>query len=208
MAELYYNQLDEAAREKIGFVLVNDDGAAADRPRLESSGSYQGKKLPVVQDDGDSTLMNALSNNDPYPKDDMAVVDRNGRMIKYFDSRSSSMSNRGNNNVRSFVMDLTQDSYENPCGNGDNEKTEVDEKTEVEKLADLCSAGADNCAACKGRWKNSACKLKKKMKCRLLQNEAMCTKAKCKFAKAKPARKGKKAKPAKCKGKGIFGKSG
>lgn len=202
MAELYYNQLDEAAREKIGFVLVNDDGAASDRPRLEASGTYQGKQLPVVQDDGDSTLMNALSNNNAYPKDDMAVVDRNGRMIRYIDARSSSMSNRADNNVRSFVMEIAQDSYKNPCGNGDNEKTDL------EKLADVCSAGAENCAACKGRWKNSACKLKKKMKCRLLQNEAMCTQAKCKFAKAKPAKKGKKAKPAKCKGKGIFGKSG
>merc|ERR1719471_1383814 len=121
----------------------------------------------------------------------MAVVDRNGRMIKYLDARSSSMSNRANNNVRSFVLEIAQDSYENPC---------ADEKTDVEKLADLCSAGAENCAACKGRWKNSACKLKKKMKCRLLQNEALCTQAKCKFAKAKPAKKGKKAKPAKCKG--------
>jgi len=222
MAELYYNQLDDAARSKIGFILVNDDGALADLNRLKGAGSYGGKYLPTVQDDSSSTVMNALSNNNPWPKDDMVVIDKDGHVIKYFTSRYSAMGNRQNNNIRSFVMEVTKAGYKNPCA-AEIEVVKKDEKDKSEKdseemavqnglykLKEACKQTEAACRDCSGNFKNNKCFLKKKMRCSLMKSETLCKIAECKYSKAKKAKKAKKgkpakkAKPAKCKGKGIF----
>eukprot|EP00497_Spongosphaera_streptacantha_P003121 TRINITY_DN376_c0_g1_i1.p1 TRINITY_DN376_c0_g1~~TRINITY_DN376_c0_g1_i1.p1 ORF type:complete len:228 (-),score=79.41 TRINITY_DN376_c0_g1_i1:683-1366(-) len=222
MAELYYNQPDDAARFKIGFILVNDDGALADLNGLKASGSYRGKFLPVVQDDSGSTIMNAISNKNPWPKDDMAVIDKDGHMIKYFTSRYSAMGNRQNNNVRSFVMELSKAEYKNPCAaeievGKEKEKDKSEKDSEdmaiqngLYKLKEACRQTEADCLDCSGRFKNNKCFLKKKMKCSVLKSEVLCKLAECKYSKAKKGKKAKKGrpskkeKPAKCKGKGIF----
>jgi len=205
MAELYYNQLEDNDRSKIQFVLLNDDGASGDMGRLKDAGKYGANALPAVQDDNSSTLMNALSNNKQWPKDDMALVDKNGRMIKYFPSSQSAMGNRQNNNVKSMVLKVVGDDYKNPCGGGEESKEESKEggmgKGEMSPLDELkahCMLSKDTCAACKGRMKRGACALKKKLKCKLMLTEELCKKAKCNY---KPPKRGKKAK---CRGKGIF----
>jgi len=221
MAELYYNQLDDAARSKIGFILVNDDGALADLNGLKASGRWGGKSLPVVQDDSGSTVMNSISNQNPWPKDDMAVIDSNGHMIKYFTSRYSAMGNRQNNNVRSFVMELSKAEYKNPCAAAKEPEVKEKDKSEKDsegmalqnglyKLKEACRKTEADCLDCSGRFKNNKCFLKKKMRCAVLKSEALCKLAECRYSKARPAKKAKKgrpakkAKPAKCKGKGIF----
>jgi len=222
MAELYYNQLDDAARSKIGFIAVNDDGALADLNGLKASARFGGQSITVVQDDSSSTLMNAISNENPWPKDDMAVIDKDGHMIKYFTSRYSAMANRQNNNVKSFVMALTKDEYKNPCV-AEVEVTKEPEKDKSEKdseemavqnglykLKEACKKSENDCISCSGKFKNKKCFLKKKMRCSLMKTEALCKLAECKYSKAKKGKKAKKgrpakkAKPAKCKGKGIF----
>jgi len=227
MAELYYNQLDDPARAKIGFILVNDDGASADLNRLKVAGSWKGESLPTVQDDSSSTVMNALSNKNPWPKDDMVVIDRDGHVIKYFTSRYSAMGNRANNNIKNFVMALTKPEYKNPCApekvvveeskdeSEDKDKSEKDsEEMAVQnglyKLKEACKQSEADCLNCSGKFKNNKCFLKKKMRCSLMKSEALCKLAECKYSKAKKGKKAKKgrpakkAKPAKCKGKGIF----
>jgi len=243
MAELYYGQLNADQQKQIGFILVNDDGALADLPRLMEKGSYDGKSLPTVQDDSSSTVMNALSNNDPWPKDDMVVIDRDGHVIKYFTSRESAMSNRQNNNIKKFVMALTQEGYKNPCAvekvvveesnesdskdvssskdgeskddseskdNPEKDSEEMEVEDGLDKLKEACGQSEADCRACSGKFKNSKCFLKKKMRCSQMKSEALCKLAECKYSKAKKAKKAKKgkpakkAKPAKCKGKGIF----
>jgi len=203
MAELYYNQLSDGNRSKIQFVLLNDDTAVDDMGRLKAAAKFNGKELPAVQDDNKSTLMNALSNNNDYPKDDMALVDKNGRMIKYFTNAQSSMSNRQSNNVRSMVMEVVRDGYKNPCGGGDDGKQGGDgkgkgEMSPLDELKAHCMLSKDTCAACKGRMKRGACALKKRLKCKMMMTEELCKKAKCSY---KAPKRGKKAK---CKGRGIF----
>jgi len=123
MAELYYNQLDDDQRSKIQFVLVNDDSAASDMGRLKSAAMFGGQgPLPAVQDDKPSTFMNELSNNKPSPKDDMALVDKEGHMIKYFPSSQSNMGDSQNNNVRNTVMEVLRADYKNPCVSADDGK--------------------------------------------------------------------------------------
>lgn len=204
MAELYYNQLDDKQRSKIQFVLLNDDGAAQDMGRLKQSGQWEGKALPAVQDDDQSTLMDALSNKNNFPKDDMALVDKNGHMIKYFPSSQSSMGNRQSNNVRSMVMEVVRDGYKNPCvEDGDDGKQGGDgkgkgEMSPLDELKAHCMLSKDTCAACKGRMKRGACALKKKLKCKMMTTEELCKKAKCSY---KAPKRGKRAK---CRGRGIF----
>jgi len=204
MAELYYKELNDNQRAKIQFVLVNDDGAANDFGRLKTAGMYGGRGLPTVQDDKSSTLMNALSNNNNYPKDDMALLDKNGRMIKYFTSSKSNMNNRGADGVPSAVFEVLKDTYKNPCAtdNGKKEGKGNEDKeggmSELDELRAHCKLSKDTCAACKGRMKRGACALRKKLKCKFMQSEELCKKAKCQY---KAPKRGKKSK---CKGKGIF----
>jgi len=214
MAELYYNQLDDSARSKIQFVVVNDDGAVNDFGRLESAARYPQycqktqancKTLPAVQDDGESTLMNALSNGNNFPKDDMALVDKMGNMIQYFTSAQSNMGDKDNNRVRNAVMEIVRDDYKNPCakpaggaGEGGNNSS-GGKKSPLDELRAFCKLSKDKCVACKGKLrKTGECTLKKKLKCKLMRSEETCKMAKCTY---KPP-KGKKK--MKCKGKGIF----
>lgn len=212
MADLYYNPargLNDNDRSKIQFVLVNDDGAARDFDRLKQSGQYQGKYLPAYNDDSKSNLMNNISGGKEWPKDDMAILDKEGRMIQYFDSSQSSMGNRSNNKIKAAVEKVLSDDYKNPCEGdsaasesdeskaSESDESKEDEKTPLDVLKATCML-KDNCSNCKGKVKKGACKLKKKLKCKFMGTEDLCKKAQCKY---KPAKKGKKAK---CTGKGIF----
>lgn len=212
MAELYYNQLNDEQRSKIQFVVLNDDKAATTFGRLKESAQFAGKTLPAVQDVDGSPLMNALSNNNQYPKDDMAIVDKDGNMIQYFPSSKSNMGNKKSNDVRSAVLEIVGD-FKNPCvkpssggdkgdgGDKGNNSGKGDGNGELSPLQALkahCKL-KDNCAACKGKLrKGDICTLKKRLKCKFMTTPEVCEMAKCKY---KPA-KGKKK--AKCKGKGIF----
>lgn len=214
MADLYYNPqrgMDDNDRSKIQFVLINDDGAATDFDRLQDAGQYQGKFLPALNDDEDSSLMNAISGNKQWPKDDMAILDRKGRMIQYFESSQSSMSNRANNKIKSAVEKILSDDYKNPCEKDESKDDSVseeskdsvseeskDEKEETSPLDDLKAACLLSCKDCKGKVQRGKCKLKKKLKCKFMLTKELCTQAKCKY---KAPKGGKKAK---CKGKGIF----
>jgi len=197
MAELYYEQLDDVQQSKIQFVALNDDGAVRDFESLEKAA----RGLPTIQDKAGSPYMNALSNNNNMPKDDMAIIDKNGHMIRYFNSRESNMGNKNNNNIRTAVMELLKDDYKSPCagkggdGDGDDGKGEM---SPLEALKAHCRSDNDTCVACKGKLRGKNCVLKKRLKCKFMQSEELCKKANCKY---KAAKRGKKAK---CKGKGIF----
>lgn len=195
MAELYYNQLDDDQRSKITFVALNDDGAARDLPRLKASGNYNGKQMPTVQDENGSPMMNALSNNNQMPKDDMILFDKNGQVIQYFTMSKSNMGNRQSNNIKTAVMDVLKEDYKSPCGGGDDGKGEMSAK---DALMAHCKKDSETCAACKGKVRGNRCVLKKRLKCKFMQTEELCKKAECSY---KPPKRGKKAK---CKGKGIF----
>jgi len=200
MADLYYNPargLNDNDRSKIQFVLINDDGAARDFDRLKQSGQYQGKYLPAYNDDSQSNLMDNISGGKDWPKDDMAILDKEGRMIQYFESSQSNMGNRNSNKIKAAVERVLSDDYKNPC-EGDSSASESEEEmSPLDELKATCML-EDNCSDCKGKLKKGACKLKKKLKCKFMGTEDLCKKAKCQY---KPGKKGKKAK---CKGKGIF----
>lgn len=209
MADLYYNPkygMDDNDRSKIQFVLINDDGAASDFGRLKHSGQYQGKFLPAFNDDEDSSLMNAISGGKQWPKDDMAILDREGRMIQYFESSQSGMSNRANNKIKTAVEKILSDDYKNPCvadESKDESKDEsVDEskdsKEEMSPMEELKASCLLNCNGCKGKMKKGKCQLRKKLKCKFMTTKELCTQAKCKYKAPKGNKK------AKCKGKGIF----
>lgn len=212
MADLYYGKLNDDQREKIQFVLLNDNSAARSMGDLKAAGSYNGNYLPAVQDDAKRTLMDALSNNNPYPKDDMILVDKNGKVIKYLPMRESNMGNKEDNDVRSLVLEVVRDDFKHPCagrpaggqgGQGGGGQTSSGggggkgNMSPLDELKAYCMLEG-NCAACKGRMRRGACALKKKLKCKLMQTKEACEKAKCSY---KAAKKGKKAK---CKGKGVF----
>lgn len=226
MAELYYNQLNDEQRSKIQFVALNADDAATSFGDLEDSARYprfckpspskQCDILPAVQDDSGSPLMNALSNNNQYPKDDMAIVDKDGNMIQYFPSSKSNMGNKNSNQVRSAVMEIVREDFKNPCvkpssggdkgdggdkgnnsGKGDGNSNDG-EVSPLQALKAHCKL-KDNCAACKGKLrKGDICTLKKRLKCKFMTTPKVCEMAKCKY---KPAKGNKKAR---CVGKGIF----
>lgn len=208
MADLYYGKLNDDQREKIQFVLLNDNSAVNSMGALKAAGSYNGNKLPAVQDDGQRTLMNALSNNNPSPKDDMILVDKNGKVIKYLPMRESNMGDKEDNNVRSLVLEVVRDDFKPPdCasrgGQGGGGQTSSGggggkgNMSPLDELKAYCMLEG-NCAACKGRMRRGACALKKKLKCKLMQTREACEKAKCSYKAAKGKRK------AKCKGKGVF----
>jgi len=201
MADLYYNPkygMDDNDRSKIQFVLINDDGAASDFERLKESGQYQGKYLPALNDDADSSLMNAISGGKQWPKDDMAILDREGRMIQYFASSQSGMSNRADNKIKTAVEKILSDDYKNPCVADESKEESKDAKEEVSPMDELKASCLLNCNGCKGKMKKGKCQLRKKLKCKFMSTKELCTQAKCKY---KAARGNKKAK---CKGKGIF----
>lgn len=213
MADLYYNPkygMDDNDRSKIQFVLINDDGAASDFDRLKQSGQYQGKFLPALNDDDNSSLMNAISGGKQWPKDDMAILDKEGRMIQYFDSSQSGMSNRANNKIKTAVEKILSDDYKNPCVADESKEESKDEskdesvdeskdsKEEMSPMDELRASCLLNCTGCKGKMKKGKCQLKKKLKCKFMLTKELCTQAKCKY---KAPRGNKKAK---CKGKGIF----
>lgn len=222
MAELYYNQLNDEQRSKIQFVVLNNVGAATSFGDLEKSARYprfckpiseECRNLPAVQDVAKSPLMNALSNNNNYPKDDMAIVDKDGNMIQYFTSAKSNMGNKSSNDVRSAVMKIVGADFKNPCvkpasggdkgdgGDKGNNSGKGDGNGEVSPLQALkahCKL-KDNCAACKGKLrKGDICTLKKRLKCKFMTTPEVCKMAQCKY---KPAKGNKKAR---CVGKGIF----
>jgi len=194
MARLY-GQLDDDQQSKIQFVALNDDGAARDFESLKRAAGG----LPTIQDKAGSPYMNALSNNNNMPKDDMAIIDKNGHMIRYFNSRESNMGNPNSNNIRTAVMNLLKDDYKSPCagkgGDGDDGKGEM---SPLEALLAHCRSDNDTCVACKGKLRGKNCVLKKRMKCKFMQSEELCKKAKCKYKAPK------RGKPAKCRGKGLF----
>jgi len=213
MADLYYNPkygMDDNDRSKIQFVLINDDGAASDFERLKQAGQYQGKFLPALNDDDSSSLMNAISGGKQWPKDDMAILDKEGRMIQYFENPQSAMGNRANNKIKSAVEKILSDDYKNPCvadeskdDSKDESKDESmdeskDSKEEMSPMDELRASCLLNCDGCKGKMKRGKCQLKKKLKCKFMLTKELCTQAKCKYKAAKGNKK------AKCKGKGIF----
>lgn len=200
MAELY-GKLGKEQQKKIQFVALNDDGAAASFNALKSAAGG----LPTIQDKAGSPYMNALSNGDNMPKDDMAIIDKDGHMIRYFTARESNMGDKFNNNIRTAVMNLLKDDYKSPCagkmggdgkGDGDDGKGEM---SPLEALKEHCRSDMDKCAACKGKVKQGKnCVLRKRLKCKFMTTEELCKKAKCKYKAPK------RGKPAKCRGKGIF----
>lgn len=195
MSQLYYEQLDDADREVVDFVIVN----SADALGYVANLSKDGQNLPVVQDDSNNTLYKALSNFDANPKDDMALIDKNGRMIAYFDSLASGMYNSKKNNIRTAVMEVVSDDYVNPCGDlsdkGDDKqekgkKEGKPKKMKYEVVEDLdalkakCTADKDTCYDCRGKYsKKRGCRLARKLKCRHMNTEEMCKSAGCMYKK-------------------------
>lgn len=198
MSQLYYEQLDDADREVIDFVIVN----SADALSYVGNLSKDGQNLSVVQDDPNNTLYKALSNFDPNPKDDMALIDKNGRMIAYFDSLASGMYNSKKNNIRTAVMEVLADDYVNPCaesgGEGDGEdksdkkegkegkpkKIKYDVVEDLDALKAKCMADKDSCYDCRGKYnKKKGCRLARKLKCRHMNTEEMCKSAGCMYKK-------------------------
>lgn len=208
MSELYYQQLDDEDRELIDFVVVNSADALSYKQNLEKDN----QRLTVVQDDPTNRLYKSLSNYDANPKDDMALIDKNGRMIAYFDSLQSGMYNSKKNNIRTAVFEVTDKDYVNPCGDpsavkdtkedkpkkegkeAKPKKVKYDAVENLEALKEKCSADKDTCLDCRGKFnKKKGCKLAKRLKCRHMNTEEMCKSAGCQYKKPR------KSKPMRCK---------
>jgi len=107
----YYNVMDDADREKIDIVLIN----GYDGKDFEANLRNRNQRLPIQQDDPSETLFKSISNNDPSPKDDMALFDKEGRLVKYFEMQESYMGNTNKNLVRSTIEAVAGADYVNPC---------------------------------------------------------------------------------------------
>lgn len=214
LSDLYYNKLDDAAREKVSIILVNGDDGRAYVNNLRS----RNQRLPIAQDDPSETLFNSISNNDRAPKDDMALFDAEGRLIQYFESADAYMGNASKNNIRTAVEAVLAPGYVNPCAEDEvvapTNPTEKKDKQKKDKgksgrqaknvvskadVLNMCKVDEATCSTCKGRWRKSKCKLSKKIKCRHLLSEDICKAAGCNY------RRPKNGKPMKCKGNEILG---
>merc|ERR1712012_632993 len=111
----------------------------------------------------------------------MALIDKNGRLLAYFDSLQSGMYNSKNNNIRTAVLEVVDKDYQNPCDDGgkkDNDKkdkkdTNDGKKNKYEVVEDLdalkakCSVDKDTCYDCRGKYsKKRGCRLARKLKCK------------------------------------------
>jgi len=199
MATIYYSMLDDDARSKISFLIVNAGSASADRADLERAARYNSGgtimgPLPVYQDDRTSTLLNAISNNDPYPKDDIALFDREGRVVSYWESNQSFLGGTTNLIIQK-VREVTADGYVSPCGPAvDPETEQPGGELSLSQFRDLCQTSTDNCRACRGKIKNGECRVKIKS-CKKVRTEEMCRAARCKV------KVNKKKNKVKCKNK-------
>lgn len=207
MGKLYHDILDDEDRKVIDFLLINgSDG-------IDYADNLKTQKLRMIQDDPTDKIFESISNNDPRPKDDMAFIDKHGRLIAYYESANSSMYNYKKNNIRTKVEEMVSPDYENPCGEytpgtpkkekKNKEKKNKKEKksnkqkenstVEYEKLENLealmgkCAEEKGMCKECRGRYdkKLGTCQLKTKMMCKHLRTKRMCLHAGCKYKKAK-----------------------
>lgn len=101
----------------MGVVFVNRASFQSSKSQLDAIANRADDTVNVFQDTGSytrSTLFDRVSGMDNSPKDDMAVFDKAGRLLAYFDHPDS---NWGMNKVSGFLMKVLNDpNYKNPCG--------------------------------------------------------------------------------------------
>lgn len=122
LSNLYYNVMTDDDREKIDIVLIN----GADGKPFTANLSSRNQRLPIQQDDDSETLFKSISNNDPAPKDDMALFDKEGRLIKYFEMQESYMGNQSNNQIRTWMLNVASSDYVNPCASTESDAGETE----------------------------------------------------------------------------------
>lgn len=127
MAEYYYSDdLNQALREnqriplmtdedrkKVQFIIINADGSARSQYNsLRNRAQVNGKFLPVIQDN-DNKLIASISGSSGKStqgnKDHMALIDKHGRIVKYFDAQDSYMGNKPNDITRAIEGVLSGD---------------------------------------------------------------------------------------------------
>jgi len=117
MARLYFHDMDDADRQKVGFEIINGEHQTQDDTIdiLRQRASHFDQFITVTQTTEE--YMSGMLENEYQYKDDMAVYDRQGRLIKYFQSQKSNMA-RANNNIEKYVRRMLREDFENPCDNG------------------------------------------------------------------------------------------
>lgn len=140
MAELYYSDImseaernmngiplmEDSDRKKIQFIAINASGRAEyEIDSLIAEAQVNGKRIPVIQD-RENFLIKGISNNDANHKDDMALFDRNGRLIKYFESYTAYLGMQPNSITKAVASTLAGH-YDGKCGASPRDETIVDE---------------------------------------------------------------------------------
>lgn len=129
----YYNsELSDDARDRLGIIFFNRATIENTKVNLDNiAANARDGSVAVVQDKGtwmDGVLFDRISNDDNNPKDDMAVFDKAGRLIRYF---QSSESNWAKGKVKAKVNEVLAPGYVNPCGPlPEDESSESSEDTE------------------------------------------------------------------------------
>jgi len=127
MAEYYYSDdlnqalreqqriplMDDEDRKKIQFIVINADGSARSQYNgLRNRAQLNGKFIPVIQDN-DNKLIASISGSSGKStqgnKDHMALIDKHGRILKYFTAQDSYMGNKPNDITRAVEGVLSGD---------------------------------------------------------------------------------------------------
>lgn len=127
MAEYYYSDdlnqvlreqqkiplMDDEDRKKVQFIIINADGSARSQyDSLRARAQVNGKFLPVIQDN-DNKLIASISGSSGKStqgnKDHMALIDKHGRIVKYFTAQESFMGNKPNDVTRAVEGVLSGD---------------------------------------------------------------------------------------------------
>jgi len=147
MAEYYYSDtlseakrnqdkiplMEDADRKKVQFLVINASGSAENSiGALIARAQVNGQKIPVIQDKN-MKLIKSVSNNDPAHKDDMALFDKEGRLIKYFESNVSWMGGKPNVITKAVTAALAGD-YDGKCDGGEEPKEETPKESKCEPV--------------------------------------------------------------------------
>lgn len=128
----WYNKLSNEDRKNVGIVFVNRASMASSKSQLDAiANKAVDKSVIVVQDTGTyarSMLFDRVSGNSDSPKDDMAVYDQYGRLLRYFNHPTS---NWGRGLVPNFLEDALRGKVEG-CGDNEGDSKDSEDSKDVE----------------------------------------------------------------------------
>jgi len=149
-----------ADRQTVKAAVVNGSrGSSVAQYNVNRMKSGIGSHVSFVQDNSSEDLTAQLSNNDYSAKDDILILDSQGRVVEYFEAKDSGLYG-DNNKVFTAVKAMADGSYKNPCA---GEEMDVDECAEgihdCDANADCMNTKDQECTLCNTGYKlqNGSC---------------------------------------------------